>query len=102
MTNTVTQQQIDALLEKAEIDEQIISFAIFQKTLVTSYKLENGWQIVEKVDLIDPAGSIEIARKITRDKVSSELWELERYLLQNRLYEEKKLQAKLHEVNKLV
>ena len=103
MTNTVTTEYIEDLLNKAEVEEHIISGILNgEKSLVVSYKLENGWQIVEKAGLVNLPESMEIARRFARDKAASELEMLERYLLHSKLYEEQKLQAKLHEVNKLV
>jgi hypothetical protein len=100
MINTVTQQQIDALLDNAKTEEHLFHGG---KSLIISYQLQNGFTIDGRAAIVDLAGfDIEIGRKVARANAASQLWSLEGYLLQNRLYEKKKLQAELHEVNRLV
>lgn len=86
MTNTVTQEQIDALLDNATTEEHLFHAG---KSLIISYQLENGWTVDGRAAIVDLAGfDIEIGRKVARANAASQLWALEGYLLQNRLYEE--------------
>ena len=83
MANTVTQQQIDALLDNATTEEHIFHSG---KSLIISYQLENGWTVGGRAAIVDLAQfDIEIGRRVARQNAASQLWELEGYLLQNKL-----------------
>ena len=83
MTNTVTQQQIDALLDNAKTEEHLFHGG---KSWIISYQLENGWTVDGRAAIVDPAGfDIEIGRRVARQNAASQLWALEGYLLQNKL-----------------
>lgn len=82
--NTVTQEHINKMLDEAETCETIF----WGKELVVSYKLKNGFTLLGRAACVDPANfDIEIGRIIAREQVQNKLWELEGYLLQNKLYE---------------
>lgn len=83
MTNTVTQEQINELVEKAEVEYA----TRFEKSLIATFKFENGW--VETVDAscIDPANfNEEIGREIVMERIKNKMWELEGYALQKKVY----------------
>lgn len=84
--NKVTSDQIKSILDNAETQEVVF----WDKEVVVSYKLYNGFTIIGRGACVDPANfDIEIGRKVAREQAENKLWELEGYLLQNRLYEEK-------------
>lgn len=75
----VTQNDIDSLLDKAEVKEIVI----FDKCLICAYRFENGFIIVESSACVDPKNfDLDIGRKICREHVENRLWELEGYVLQ--------------------
>lgn len=77
--NRVTQEQIDALLDKAETQEH----TFWDKELVVSYKLESGFTILGRGACVDPANfDLEIGRKVAREDAVNQLWQLEGYRLQ--------------------
>jgi hypothetical protein len=83
--NKVTQEQINHLLDTAEIQEHIF----WDKELLVSYKLQNGFTISGRGACVDPNNfDIEIGRKVARENAEHQLWQLEGYLLQQKLYEQ--------------
>jgi hypothetical protein len=84
--NKVTSDQIKSILDNSETQEVVF----WDKEVVVSYKLYNGFTILGRGACVDPANfDIEIGRRIAREQAENKLWELEGYLLQNKLYEEK-------------
>ena len=84
--NKVTSDQIKSILDNAEIQEVVF----WDKEVVVSYKLYNGFTIIGRGACVDPANfDIEIGRRVAREQAENKLWELEGYLLQNKLYQEK-------------
>lgn len=84
--NKVTSDQIKSILDNAETQEVVF----WDKEVVVSYKLYNGFTIIGRGACVDPANfDIEIGRRVAREQAENKLWELEGYLLQNKLYEEK-------------
>ncbi len=80
--NRVTQEQIHALLDAAQTEEQ----TFFGKDHIVCYRLESGFTIVGRGACVDPANfDIEIGRKVARENAEHQLWQLEGYLLQNQL-----------------
>ena len=76
---TVTQEQIDALLDAAETQEHVF----WEKELVVSYKLPSGFTILGRGACVDPANfDIELGRQVAREMAAHKLWELEGYKLQ--------------------
>ena len=89
MKNTVTQQQINEMWNKATI--QVAT--VFDKCTVVSCQLENGFIIVESSACVDPANyDKDMGYKICKERIINKLWELEGYRLQQQLHEEKKKQ----------
>lgn len=83
--NTVTLDQINALLDSAETQEHVF----WDKELIVSYKLPSGFTVAGRGVSVDPANfDLKLARQLARKDVESQLWRLEGYLLQNRLYQE--------------
>ena len=84
--NTVSQEQITKMLDEAETQEAIF----WEKELVVSYRLKNGFTILGRAACVDPANfDLCIGRDIARKQAEKKLWELEGYLLQNKLNERK-------------
>jgi hypothetical protein len=80
----VTQEQIDALFDQAEQQE----YVFFGKNYVLCVQLSNGFTVTGEGSCVDPANfNLEIGRRIATQKIKSKLWELEGYLLQQRLFE---------------
>lgn len=83
MKNTVTQQQIDRLIEEAKVDIQ----TAFGKTTIVSVQLKNGFVFVESSSCVEPANYNEsMGADICLERIKNKLWELEGYLLQETLY----------------
>jgi hypothetical protein len=76
MKNTVTQAEIDFLLDNAETQEHIF----WDKELVISYKLPSSFTISGRAAVIDVSNfDINIGRKICRENAAHQLWQLEGY-----------------------
>lgn len=81
--NTVTQSIIDELMESCDI---AVTTA-FDKCTIVACKLPNGFVIVESSSCVDPANYDEdMGVDICMKNIEKKLWELEGYLLQNKLY----------------
>ena len=77
--NRVTQAQIDELIESSETQEH----TFWGKELVVSYRLPSGFTVLGRGACVDPANfDLEIGRKIARESVEHQLWQLEGYRLQ--------------------
>ena len=84
----VSQEQIDELLNNAETQEHIF----WDRELVVSYKLKNGFIISGRGACVDPANfNIDIGRQVAREDAENQLWKLEGYLLQQKLFEKGRL-----------
>lgn len=80
--NRVTKEQINALLESAEISVE----TKFEKVTVVVCKLKNGFVITEASGAVDPANySEEIGKEVCMNRIKNKLWELEGYCLQKRI-----------------
>jgi hypothetical protein len=78
----VNKEHIDNLFERSEINVQ----TVFNKTTIVSAKLPNGFVIVESTGCVDPENySEEIGKNICIERIKNKLWELEGYLLQDKL-----------------
>lgn len=81
-SNRVTPEQIKALLDAAETQETVF----WDKEVVVSYKLPSGFTVLGRGACVDPTNfNIEIGRQVARKQVEDQLWQLEGYLLQNKL-----------------
>lgn len=78
--NKVSEERIRGLIESSEKNVT----TIFGKVTVVSLKLPSGFVITESSDCVDP----ENGELICMGKIEDRLWELEGYLLQNKLCEE--------------
>lgn len=82
---TVTQEQVESLIDLAERQEHIF----WEKELVVSYKLLSGFTVTGRAAVVDPANfDIEIGRKYAREDAINQLWRLEGYVLQLKLSSE--------------
>jgi hypothetical protein len=85
MQNTVTQEQIDQLLERSNI----IHDSLFGKTTRVTIQLENGFVITESSSCVDPSNyDDDIGYEVCIERIKNKLWELEGYKLQDQLREE--------------
>lgn len=76
--NTVTQKQIDCLIENAQIDVK----TIFDKCTVVTCKLATGFVIVESTGAVDKQNySEDIGKEICIAFIKNRLWEFEGYKL---------------------
>lgn len=81
MSNTVTQKQVEGILEASTIEYQKFG----NKTLVGVCKLPNGFILVEDASCVDPANFNEdIGKKIIMKRFTNKIWELEGYVLQSK------------------
>lgn len=81
--NTVTKSVIDELMESCDI---AVTTA-FDKCTIVACKLPNGFVIVESSSCVDPANYDEdMGVDICMKNIEKKLWELEGYLLQNKMY----------------
>lgn len=84
--NTVTVEQIEKLINEAETQEAIF----WDKELVVSYRLKSGFTVLGRAACVDPANfDLELGRVLAKKDAKEKLWQLEGYLLQNRLAEYK-------------
>jgi hypothetical protein len=87
MNNTVTQEQIDRLIEQSEV----AIHTVFGKTTVVSVRLKNGFVFVESSSCVDPSNYNEkLGAEICLERIKNKLWEMEGYLLQETLYRMRK------------
>jgi hypothetical protein len=81
--NTVTAEEIDALMKDAEIS---IS-TTHEKCTVVSVKLKNGFVLTESSACVDKANyDVEMGTKICLQRIKDKLWAFEGYVLQKALY----------------
>lgn len=82
MSNTVTQSQIDTIMELSKISFEKMG----KKTLVGICELPNGFVIVDSSSCVDPDNfDFEIGKSILMERFTNKLWELEGYKLQSEL-----------------
>lgn len=85
-TNKITIEYITKLIEEAETQEAVF----WDKELVISYKLYNGFTVLGRAACVDPKNFVlEIGRDIAKKDAINQMWLLEGYLLQNRIHEER-------------
>lgn len=81
---TVTQAMVDYILDNSDIDV----VTMFDKCTVVACRLPNGFIIVESSACVDPDNyNKELGKKICMKKIEDKVWELEGYLLQEKVYE---------------
>ena len=82
MKNTVTQEDIDKIMEGAEVNVQ----TVFDKCTLVTVKLANGFVLVESSACVDKANyDVKIGKEICLERIINKLWELEGYKLQCKL-----------------
>lgn len=85
MKNSITQEDIDKLLQEAEVGVA----TVHDKCTMVSVKLKNGFIITESSACVDPTNyDVETGFNICMERIANRLWELEGYALQKKLYEE--------------
>jgi hypothetical protein len=83
--NKVILSDLENLIDGAEKEEHIF----FNKVLVTEYVLPNRFSVQGRAACVDPKNfDIEIGRKVCREDAIDKMWQLEGYVLQQRLYDE--------------
>lgn len=86
MQTKLTPEYIDSLMEAGTVLEER---QMGQCTHVLNFRLPNGFEILTSAACVDPSNySSEIGRKICLDRVRNKVWEVEGYLLQQRLHEQ--------------
>jgi len=79
----VTLEHLSALIEGAEMQCAVF----WEKELVVSYKLPNGFTVLGRAGVVDPKNFVfEIGRDVAKKDAINQLWQLEGYLLQERLF----------------
>jgi phage I-like protein len=82
MKNTITRDQIDALMAASQIDV----CTKFDKVTVVTVKLPNGFILVEASGAVSKENySEDLGRKVCLDRIATKLWQFEGYLLSSRL-----------------
>lgn len=62
-----------------------------EKTTVCCATLQNGFEVIGTSSCVDPANyDYEIGKEIAKKEVLDKIWELEGYLLQSAIYNNKK------------
>jgi len=83
MDNTVTLEQLNQLLDNSVVEEHLFHGG---KSMILSYLLPNGFTIDGRAALVDLSNfDINIGRSICRQNAINQLWQLEGYVLQNKL-----------------
>lgn len=81
---TVTEERIERILNEAE--KKIIEIWD-RKELIVSYRLKNGFTVTGRAACVDPKTySYETGLKICFNDAKNQLWQVEGYLLQCKLY----------------
>lgn len=84
MKNTVTQEQIDSILDSASIDV----YTKLNKCTIVTVKLPNGFILVESSACVEESNYNEsMGKEICLNRIKNKLWELEGYKLQCDVYE---------------
>lgn len=83
MKNSITQSDIDNLIEHSQIN----TMTLFNKCTIVSVQLPNGFIITESSSCVDPVNYDEnLGKQICIEHIKNKLWELEGYRLQCALY----------------
>lgn len=85
MEYRVTQDEVDRLLDSAEVQEHIF----FGKELNVCYQLPNKFTITGRGAVVDPTRfDLEIGRKVAREDAANQIWKLLGYLRQQQMYDD--------------
>lgn len=83
--NTVTQEQVDEILDNSEIE----AWTVFDKCTIVACQLPNGFVLVESSACVSPENyDEEMGMDICMNRITDKIWELEAYKLQDKLYKE--------------
>lgn len=86
MRNSVNYEHIQNIIRKSRKWTQ---HRIFDKQCIIVLELPNGFTVVGESACVDPDNYDDrIAEQIAMKNIENRLWELEGYLLQNKLHEE--------------
>lgn len=84
MKDTVEQEDIEKLIREAKVETKTMG----QKTTFVMVTLKNGFVLSETSSCVDPANYDEkVGERAALGRITSRLWELEGYRLQQRVYE---------------
>lgn len=90
MKNTVSLQNIEKLMREANVESQTVG----EKTTFVMVTLKNGFVLSETSSCVDPENyDEEIGKLAALGRITTRLWELEGYRLQQKIYEEGKRRA---------
>jgi len=82
MKTTVTQNEIDHLIERATVQID----TVMEKCTIVTVRLESGFILTESSACVDPSNYDEkLGAEICMERIKNRLWELEGYCLQRRL-----------------
>ena len=83
MKKTVTKEQIETILKESEYE---VFHRVFGKQCLVVAKLPNGFTLVGESACVDPENYDEqIGLDLAKENIKNRLWELEGYLLQNKI-----------------
>lgn len=84
VANKVTSKMVKDILDNSDI----MVDTLFDKCTLVAVKLPNGFVITETSSCVDPANyDEELGYKVCMKRIEDKVWELEGYLLQNKIYE---------------
>jgi len=82
MKNSVTQKEVDNIIQQSEIDVK----TEFDNVTIVTCKLPSGFVLVESSGAVDKRNyDEEIGKKICMNRIESKIWELEGYHLAKEL-----------------
>jgi hypothetical protein len=85
--NTVTQEQVDEILNSSKKWVQ----TIWNKTTMVAVHLPNGFVIVESSSCVDPNNyDVKLGEQICLDRIKNKIWELSGYALQDLIHQDSK------------
>jgi len=92
MKNKVTQEEVDNIIKRSEIDVK----TVFDKVTLVTCKLPNGFVLVASSGAVDKDNyDIDTGKQICMDHIESKIWELEGYWLAKQIGLRKKLNGSL-------
>lgn len=82
MSNTIKIEQIEQLLNEAEVT----ATTVFKKVTVVAVQLSSGFVVVESSGAVyEENYDFELGKEICLKRIKDKLWELEGYVLQKEL-----------------
>ena len=78
-------EDLERMINEAETESAVF----WGKETVVSYRLKNGFTVLGRSACVCPENfNAELGMKFARENAIDKMWELEGYLLQNKLYDE--------------